>query len=512
MSASLFLWFAGSGPFGRHDVCEAPAIALRFVNPTQIVARARTEPTITRLTAQSLARLPADVARPRYDLASARVGIVHLGVGAFHRAHQAIYIDDRLAAGESDWAICGASLRSSDTSGALEPQNGLYTLSTSSAEAETLRVVGSLRRLLVAPADPQALLVAMSDPAVRIVTLTVTEKGYCHDPATCRLDEGHADILEDLNNPGAPCSAPGFIVEALRRRRQGGVAPFTVLSCDNLPSNGATSRNVITRMASLRDADLGKWVADEVAFPSTMVDRIVPATTDDDRARISMRLGFEDGWPVVTEPFSQWVIEDDFSCGRPRFEDSGATLVSDVASYELAKLRLLNGSHSMLAYLGCLAGYETVSDVMADANFARLVADLMEKESAPTLDASRTGDLTPYIRELIARFRNPALRHSTRQIAMDGSQKLPQRLLGTIRARLAQGAPIERLAFGVAAWMRYVTGLDEQGRPIVVRDPMSAMLRAIADREGLDASRRRLQACMKFLATISPLIHVFLNL
>ena len=246
---------------------------------------------MTRLTAQSLARLQADVARPRYDLASVRVGILHLGVGAFHRAHQAAYVDDRLAAGETDWAICGASLRSSDTRRALAPQDGLYTLSTRSAAGETLRIVGSLRQLLVAPLDPQALLAAMSDPAVRIVTLTVTEKGYCHDPATCRLDEDHPDIRHDLANPRAPRSSPGFLVEALARRRAEGVAPFTVVSCDNLPSNGATARSVLTRMASLRDAGFGAWIAGDVAFPSTMVDRIVPATTAEDRARIAARLG-----------------------------------------------------------------------------------------------------------------------------------------------------------------------------------------------------------------------------
>ncbi len=444
---------------------------------------------MTRLSLETLDLLPSDVARPRYDVASARVGIVHLGVGAFHRAHQAVYIDDRLAAGEAGWAISGASLRSPETSHALEPQDGLYTASARSAEGEALRIVGSLRRLLVAPNDPEALLAAMSDANVRIVTLTVTEKGYCHDPATCRLDEDHPDIRHDLGQPRAPKSAPGFVVEALARRRAAGVAPFTVMSCDNLPSNGATARNVITRLAALRDGDLGKWIEGEVAFPSTMVDRIVPATTDEDRARIAARLGVEDAWPVVTEPFSQWVIEDRFSSGRPRFEDSGATLVGDVAPYELAKLRLLNGSHSTLAYLGYLAGCETVAEAMADANFARLIAELMEKESAPTLEVRATGDLTPYMRELLARFRNPALRHRTWQIAIDGSQKLPQRLLATIRARLAKGQRIDRLALGVAAWMRYVTGIDEQGRPIDVRDPLAARLKAIADREGLNAAR-----------------------
>lgn len=444
---------------------------------------------MSRLSAQNLARLPADVAPPRYDLTSARLGIVHLGVGAFHRAHQAVYVDDRLAAGETGWAICGASLRSPKTSEALGPQDGLYTLATRSAAGESLRVIGALRRLLAAPRDSAELIAAMADPAVRIVMLTVTEKGYCYDPATRQLDEAHLDVRHDLANPGAPRSAPGFIVEALRLRREAGVAPFAVVSCDNLPSNGVTTRNVVARLASLRAGDLGKWIETEVAFPSTMVDRIVPATTDEDRAGVAERLGCDDAWPVVTEPFSQWVIEDRFPNGRPRFEDSGATLVGDVAPFELAKLRLLNGSHSALAYLGFLAGYETVAGAMGDPSFASFVSGLMAKESAPTLDARKIGDLAAYMDALAARFRNPALRHRTWQIAMDGSQKLPQRLLETARARIAQGAPIDRLALGVAGWMRYVTGVDEQSRPIDVRDPMSARLRAIADRQGLNAAR-----------------------
>ena len=441
---------------------------------------------MSRLSLETLDRLAGGVARPRYDVSSVRVGVAHLGVGAFHRAHQAFYLDDRLAAGETDWAICGASLRSPETSRALDPQDGLYALSVRSAEGEDVRIVGALRRLLVAS---EALLAAMSDPAVRIVTLTVTEKGYCHDPARRLLDEAHPDIRHDLANLHAPRSAPGFLVEALARRRAAGTPPFTIVSCDNLPSNGETAREVIARLAELRDADLGRWVRGEVAFPSTMVDRIVPATTDEDRARIAARLGVEDAWPVVTEPFSQWVIEDRFPTGRPRFEDSGAIMVGHVAPFELAKLRLLNGAHSTLAYLGYLSGYETVAEAMADENLAGLVAGLMTKEAAPTLDARATGDLGPYIAKLLARFRNPALRHRTWQIAMDGSQKLPQRLLATARARLAAGQPIERIAFGVAAWMRYVAGVDEQGRPIDVRDPLAAKLKAIADREGLEAER-----------------------
>jgi fructuronate reductase len=439
---------------------------------------------VMRLSLSALERLPAEVARPIYDMNAVRIGIVHLGIGAFHRAHQAVYVDDRLAAGETDWGICGASLRSPETADALVPQDGLYTVAIRSGSGERLRVIGAVRRLLVAPSNPAALLDAMADPTVRIVSLTVTEKGYCHDPAAGDLQPDHPDVVADLAAPERPRSVPGVLVEALRRRRTSGVAPFTVLCCDNLPENGHTVGRVLVQFAGLRDPDLGRWVENEVAFPSTMVDRIVPATSDSDRTAVAARLRVSDAWPVMTEPFTQWVIEDRFGNGRPRFEDAGAELVADVAPYELMKLRLLNGSHSTLAYLGYLAGYETVSDVMTDPAFVRLVQGLMDEEVTPTLSLPPGADLAGYKRSLLERFTNPALKHRTWQIAMDGSQKLPQRLLGTIRDRLAAGAPIPRLALGVAAWMRYVTGIDEQGRPIDVRDPLAKRLRGLADEAG----------------------------
>ena len=442
-----------------------------------------------RLSLDTLSDLPAAVSRPAYDVRATTAGVVHLGVGAFHRAHQAVYLDDRLNAGERGWGVIGASLRSPDTRDALASQHGLYAVMVRSGEGTRTRVVGALRGLLVAPEDPERLVAAMADPRVRIVSLTVTEKGYCHDPTTGALREDHPDIRRDLATPLSPVSAPGFLVEALRRRREAGVAPFTVLTCDNLPANGETVHRVIGRLAALRDPDLGRWVAGEVACPSTMVDRIVPATTDADRAAAAEAMGLEDAWPIATEPFTQWVIEDRFPGGRPRLEEAGAQLVSDVAPYELMKLRLLNGSHSTLAYLGYLAGHETVADAMGDAGLARLVAGLMDEEVSPTLAVPPGADLAGYKSSLQERFRNPALRHRTWQIAMDGSQKLPQRLLGTVRDRLNAGAPIPRLALGVAAWMRYVTGLDEAGRPIDVRDPTAARLRALADEAGLAAAR-----------------------
>jgi fructuronate reductase len=436
-----------------------------------------------RLNQDSLADLPEGIDRPAYDRRAVKTGIVHLGVGAFHRAHQAVYTDDVLEL-DPRWGIVAASLRSPDTYDALQPQDGLYTLSVRSQAGEALRVVGSIQRILVAPRATDDLLDVMADPQTRIVTLTVTEKGYCHDPATGTLNEDHPDIVHDLAYLRTPRSAPGFIIEALRRRRLAGIPPFTVLTCDNLPSNGRTVKRVLTRFAELVDPDLGRFVANEVSCPSTMVDRIVPATGDQDRERISDALGVADAWPVVTEPFTQWVIEDRFPQGRPPWENAGAEFVADVGPYEHMKLRLLNGSHSTLAYLGYLAGYETVADTMADPAFVRLIEGLMDEEVTPTLHMPPNADLASYKRALIERFKNPALKHRTWQIAMDGSQKLPQRLLGTVRDRLRDGASIARLSLGVAAWMRYVTGIDEKGAPIDVRDPMAGRLRALADRAG----------------------------
>jgi fructuronate reductase len=434
-----------------------------------------------RLSNATLGALPASVDQPRYDRAGVKAGIVHLGIGAFHRAHQAVYTDTVLAGGDNRWGIVGASLRSAETRDALEPQDGLYTVAARDGEGESLRVVGSSIGQLVAPENPAALLAAMSSPDVKIVSLTVTEKGYCHSPSSGTLDESHADIRHDLAVPGAPRTAIGFIVEAIARRRAASIAPFTLLSCDNLPANGRTLKRVVTRFAELRDTDLGRFVADEIACPSTMVDRIVPATTDDDRQAIALRLGMADQWPIMTEPFSQWVIEDHFPRGRPEWEVASATFVTDVDSYELMKLRLLNGSHSTLAYLGYLAGHETVSDAMAAPGFATLVRALMDEEVTPTLPQLPGIDLDAYKADLLARFRNPALRHRTWQIAMDGSQKLPQRLLNTIRDRIRTGAPFPRLALGVAAWIRYASGADEKGSHIDVRDPLADAMRRQAE-------------------------------
>jgi fructuronate reductase len=441
-----------------------------------------------RLSNASLARLPGQIRRPDYDRSGIRPGIVHLGIGAFHRAHQAVVIDDLLARGASEWGIVGASLRSSDTRDALVPQDCLYTLAVRSGAGTEHRIIGSVLEVIVAPANPAVLVARMADPAARIVSLTITEKGYCHTPQTGELDAHHPDIVHDLQNPDAPRSAPGFIVAALARRQAARTAPFTVLSCDNLAANGHTAKRIVTQFAALRSRELAQWIEDEVAFPSTMVDRIVPETTEADRASVASALGMTDAWPVVTEPFTQWIVEDRFPAGRPDFAAAGVQLVSDVTPFEHMKLRLLNAGHSALAYLGYLAGYETIAATMTDERFAAYARQVME-DAAPTLAMPEGTDLAAYSASLLQRFSNPALHHRTWQIAMDGSQKLPQRLLATMQDRLRMGLPIETHALAVAGWMRYVTARDEAGSAIDVRDPIAAKLKAIADNAGLAADR-----------------------
>ena len=423
-----------------------------------------------RLSDRTLACLPPAVSRPAYDRSALRTGIVHLGVGAFHRAHQAVYTDEALAEGPPDWGILGVSLRSVATCEALAPQDGLYTLAVRDAGGEQLRVVGALKAVLSAPHARQNLLGAMAAPDTRIVGLTVTEKGYHLDPASRDLDLEAPAIAADLAERGAPATIYGLIVEALRRRRAVGLAPFTVLSSDNLPDNGKVLRRAMLAFARARDSELEKWLADAVAFPSTMVDRITPATTAEDRAAIERSLGLVDAWPVVTEAFSQWVVEDRFPLGRPAWEAGGAVFSSDIAAWERMKLRMLNGAHSALAYLGQLKGCDTVDAAVANPEIAALIEGLW-RETAETFLAP--SDPAEYARALMARFRNPTLGHRTAQIAMDGSQKLPGRLLEPLRQRLSTGAPCRHLTAAVAAWMAYVVRQVRAGGAEALDDPLA---------------------------------------
>ena len=428
---------------------------------------------MTRLNDAALKGLPAEVAVPGYDRAQVKTGVVHLGIGAFHRAHQAVVFDDALASGDLRWGVLGASLRSPGVRDQLNPQDGLYTLVVRDGSAEHLRVIGAGRGVLVGPEDPAALVAAMADADVHIVTLTVTEKGYRLDPATGDLLLDDPDVAADLADISAPRTAPGFIVAALQARKAAGLAPFTVISCDNIPHNGKRIRAGVIAMARRIDLSLADWIEAEGAFPQTMIDRIVPATIPDDVARLTARLGVEDQGMVKAELFTQWVIEDWFAGERPDFTAFGVQLTDAVEPWEDAKLRLLNGAHSATAYLGALSGYEHVHEAVAVPAFRAFIEALWD-EAQTTLNPPPGLDVAAYRDELMARFSNSALMHRTRQIAMDGSQKLPQRLLAGAAERLTAGQGIEALALGVAAWMRWQEGVTESGEAVVVDDPLAA--------------------------------------
>jgi fructuronate reductase len=410
------------------------------------------------------------------------IGIVHLGLGAFFRAHVALYIDDAMRASGGDWGVLGVSLVRPDQRDRLAPQGYAYTAVELAPEGAEMRIVDVVQDVIVAREDPARLLDLLADPAIRIVTLTVTEKGYCHEPASGALNRAHPDILHDLAHPQAPRSAPGYLVRALAHRRAAGLAPFTVLCCDNLPQNGRVVRGVILELARLIDPELADWIAAEGRFPATMVDRIVPATSDEDIDRLAERTGVLDAAPVLHEPFRQWVIEDDFvGDARPDFAAAGAEMVADVTAFEDMKLRCLNGTHSALAYLGYLAGHETIAEAVADPVFAGFIRHLWAAEIVPSLQAPPNVDLAAYTEALFVRYSNPAIRHRTWQIAMDGSQKLPQRILATLAENLAAGREARGLTLVVAAWIRYVGGVDERGAAIDVRDPLAERLRALSD-------------------------------
>ena len=431
-----------------------------------------------RLSQRALADLPHSVRRPEVNRAALHTGIVHLGLGAFARAPLAAFTQPLLAADPS-WGILGVRLRSSRTRDALAPQDFLYTCAARDGGVMSLSVMSVLTGVLVAPEDPAAVVTAMAAPDVRIVTISVSERGYHRRAADGTLDEDDPLIHADLRQPEAPRTVPGLIAASLRLRRAGGMPPFTVLSCDNLPDNGNSTRALVGRFARLCDPSLADFITNDVAFPNTMVDQIVPATTEADRAEIDAALGMHDAWPVVCEPFRQWVIEDRFPHGRPAWERTGAELVTDVGPYEAMKLRMLNGSHSAIAYLGQLVGWRRVSDAIADRSLAAFIEGLM-REAAATLPTPPQVDLAAYGRALIARFANPALKHQTAQIARDGSQKLPMRLFAIAAARGAQGLTSPHVALAVAAWLRFLRGCAEDGKPLTIEDPKKDALLAAA--------------------------------
>ena len=420
---------------------------------------------------------------------AADIGIVHLGLGAFHRAHQAVYMERNLARHDGgDWGICSANIRSNQTLVTQLHDVGMryHVVEQRDSRHITLREIASIREALYAGPDGvdlEALLDRMSQPEIRIVTLTVTEKGYYLNPSNGALLLDAPAIAHDLEHPQGPQTAPGILVEALARRHAAGLAPFTVLCCDNMPDNGQRTRQAVVELARHRDARLAAWIEQNVAFPCSMVDRIVPAMTESDFARLA-ELGVDDPAAVVCESFSQWVVEDHFPQGRPDWELEGVQMVADVAPFETMKLRMLNGSHSLLAYLGAVENIDTVSDAIAQPVFVALLRRYMQQEVVPTLNMPEGSDLAAYGDSLLVRFANDSLRHRLHQIAMDGSQKLPQRWLQGTLSNLQAGRDVTCVALGVAAWIRYTAGSDLSGNMHKVDDPMADRFAALHASQG----------------------------
>ncbi|GAB2683795.1 mannitol dehydrogenase family protein [Kribbella swartbergensis] len=444
---------------------------------------------MTVLSSKVLDALGNEVGVPSYDRTAVRPGIVHFGVGGFHRAHQAMYLDRLMNDGKAlDWGIVGVGVLPQDRRmyDVLTAQDHLYTLVVKYPDG-TLepRVIGSIVDYLFAPDDPSAVLDRLVDPATRIVSLTITEGGYHVNQVTGELDTSDPGLTADLEPGATPVSVFGFIVEALARRQAAGVAPFTVMSCDNIPGNGHVARKMLASFARLKDPDLAEFLETEVRFPNCMVDRITPVTSDSDRAALAERFAVEDGWPVVCEPFTQWVLEDDFGGDRPPYEDVGVQLVDDVEPYELMKLRLLNASHQALCYLGYLAGYRYAHEVCQDKLFVDFLLGYMDVEGTPTLPPVPGVDLDRYKHQLIERFANPEVRDTLARLCAESSDRIPKWLLPVVREQLAAGREIKRSALVVAAWARYAEGVDEQGEPIVVVDRLKdkVMERARHNRE-----------------------------
>ena len=443
-----------------------------------------------RLSTRTLGDLPAGTATPAYDRSSLVTGIVHVGVGAFHRAHQAMYVDRLLQAGAAqEWAICGVGLLPGDarTRDALREQDGLYTLTLKHTDGSVeRRVIGAISEYLYAPDDPEAVVAKLAAPTTRILSLTITEGGYNLDPATGEFDLADAAVTADLARTGGWTTVFGLVVEALARRRERGVPPFTVMCCDNIENNGEVAKESFCAFADARDPDLGAWVRETVRFPSSMVDRITPATAAADLAEVADATGLTDEATVVAEPFTQWVLEDDFTLGRPAFEDVGVQVVHDVRPYELMKLRLLNASHQALCYFAYLSGYRYVHDAALDPAIAQLLAQYMEREGTPTLEPVPGVDLAEYRTTLIQRFSNPALGDTVARLCAYSSDRIPKWLLPVVRENLAAGGEVERSAAVVASWARYAEGVDEDGRPIDIVDQLADTLNALAQNNDTD--------------------------
>jgi mannitol 2-dehydrogenase len=439
---------------------------------------------MNRLSNEVLTSLPKDVVVPQYDRSAITAGILHFGVGAFHRSHQALTVDKLMSQGVArDWGIVGVGLLESDKrmKDALTAQDCLYTLITKHPDGQVhYQVIGSIISYLYAPENPQAVLDQLVDPAIRIVSLTITEGGYSFDRVTGEFDPTTPGVKEDLAGAAQPISAFGFIVEGLKRRRDLGIEPFTVQSCDNIQGNGDVAKKMLIEFAGRKDVQLATWISENVIFPNSMVDRITPVTAKADVQLATNKLGVEDHWPVPCEPFFQWVIEDHFSIGRPPYESADVQMVEDVMPYELMKLRLLNASHQGLCYFGRLSGYTYVHEVMQDPLIVELLRRYMDEEATPTLSPVPGVDIAEYKNQLIERFSNPQVLDTVARLAAESSDRIPKWLLPVVRDQLRGDGPVSLSAAIVASWARYDEASDEQGKPIDVVDPLKEELIAIA--------------------------------
>ncbi|MDP9392310.1 MAG: mannitol dehydrogenase family protein [Actinomycetota bacterium] len=439
------------------------------------------------LSNETLGQHAEQLAVPTYDRAALTPAVVHFSVGGFHRSHQLLYFDELAQRGISDgWGVIGVGLHNRKMKRALAPQDHLYTVVERSPDGERARVVGVMLDYHFAPDDPAVVLDVLTDERTRMVSLTITGSGYRLDPQSGTFDPDCPDIRWDLEETALPRTVFGFLVEALDRRRRAGLPPFTVVSCDNMHRNGEATRAAVVGFARLRNEVLARWISDRVSFPSSMVDRITPHTTTEQREAVAARYGVDDRWPVITEPFSQWFIEDDFCNGRPPLEHVGVHFVDDVAQYELMKTRLLNASHCALGYLGSLAGYESIDQLMADPLFAGYAAKLMDLEVAPLLPPPAGIDLMEYRSTLLKRFANPAIADQLHRLCRRGSTKMPHHLLPSLRQALDEGRPHRLLTLAVAAWFRYLRGTDVDGRRIEVDDPRAELLGTLARAGGAD--------------------------
>ncbi|MBV1704366.1 MAG: mannitol dehydrogenase family protein [Hyphomicrobiales bacterium] len=443
----------------------------------------------TRLSLAALPSLGGGVSVPRYRRADLKPGILHIGLGNFHRAHQAVYLDELFDTGRGrDWALVGAGVRANDEDmrQKLMAQDWLTTVVAQEADATAARVTGAMVDF-VKPGDPAAMLAALARPEIRIVSLTVTEGGYYIDPATQKFDAAHPDIVADSRNPDAPRTAFGLILAGLARRRAAGMVPFTVMCCDNIPGNGHVTRNAVAGLADLVDKDLAKWVREAVAFPDSMVDRITPATSDRERAIVKDRYGYEDSWPVFCEDFKQWVLEDNFPAGRPPLEEVGVTFTDAVGPYENMKIRVLNGGHAAIAYPGGLLDIHFVHEAMEDAQIRAFLAKLTKDEIMPTFEPPPGASKEDYRLLIERRFSNPKIGDTISRLALDGSNRQPKFILPPVRDRLAAGGGAAGLALVSAMWCRYCYGQSESGKAIPPNDPSWDRLQATAKAARADA-------------------------